>query len=396
MTAAHARDVLAAEHPENNPMIQSTRLTPWFAAACTFAALLLCGPSGCKRAPKENKDKPGDTTQPVGSAGSGPAAPAGSADKAQPAKPGASTKIGLVFDVGGLGDKSFNDSAHRGLMKAKDELGVQVQYIEPGDGSDRESALRQRAAKGDNLVVGVGFIFSDDITNLAKEFPNVKFACIDYNLPKGVDKIPDNLVGLRFREQEGSFLVGAIAGRVTKTKKVGFVGGMKIPLIRKFEAGYEAGVKQVCPTCQVFSGYAGTEPKAFADPTKGKELALAQYGRGADIVYHASGKTGDGVFNAAKEKNQLAIGVDSDQFHVAPCCVLTSMIKNVDVAVYETIKKVVEGQFKGGEYEFGLKDGGVGFVYDDNNKSKIPQAVADEMKTLTKQIVDGTIKVPVQ
>ena len=377
-------------------MIQSTRLTPWFAAACTFAALLLCGPSGCKRAPKENKDKPGDTTQPVGSAGSGPAAPAGSADKAQPAKPGASTKIGLVFDVGGLGDKSFNDSAHRGLMKAKDELGVQVQYIEPGDGSDRESALRQRAAKGDNLVVGVGFIFSDDITNLAKEFPNVKFACIDYNLPKGVDKIPDNLVGLRFREQEGSFLVGAIAGRVTKTKKVGFVGGMKIPLIRKFEAGYEAGVKQVCPTCQVFSGYAGTEPKAFADPTKGKELALAQYGRGADIVYHASGKTGDGVFNAAKEKNQLAIGVDSDQFHVAPCCVLTSMIKNVDVAVYETIKKVVEGQFKGGEYEFGLKDGGVGFVYDDNNKSKIPQAVADEMKTLTKQIVDGTIKVPVQ
>ena len=377
-------------------MIQSTRLTPWFAAACTFAALLLCGPSGCKRAPKENKDKPGDTTQPVGSAGSGPAAPTGSAEKAQPAKPGASTKIGLVFDVGGLGDKSFNDSAHRGLMKAKDELGVQVQYIEPGDGSDRESALRQRAAKGDNLVVGVGFIFSDDITNLAKEFPNVKFACIDYNLPKGVDKIPDNLVGLRFREQEGSFLVGAIAGRVTKTKKVGFVGGMKIPLIRKFEAGYEAGVKQVCPTCQVFSGYAGTEPKAFADPTKGKELALAQYGRGADIVYHASGKTGDGVFNAAKEKNQLAIGVDSDQFHVAPCCVLTSMIKNVDVAVYETIKKVVEGQFKGGEYEFGLKDGGVGFVYDDNNKSKIPQAVADEMKTLTKQIVDGTIKVPVQ
>jgi len=378
-------------------MIQSSRLIPSFAAALAFAALL-CGPSGCKRAPKENKDKPGDMTQPVGSAGSGSAGSAGSAGvaPAQPGKPGSDVKIGLVFDVGGLGDKSFNDSAHRGLMKAKEELGVQVQYIEPGDGSDRESALRQRAAKGDNLVIGVGFIFSDDITNLAKEFPKVKFACIDYNKPQGVDKIPENLVGLRFREHEGSFLVGAVAGRVTKTKKLGFVGGMKIPLIRKFEAGYEAGVKQTCPTCQIFSGYAGTEPKAFADPTKGKELALAQYGRGADIVYHASGKTGDGVFNAAKEKNKLAIGVDSDQFHVAPCCVLTSMIKNVDVAVYETIKKVAENKFQGGEFEFGLKEGGVGFVYDDNNKSKIPEAVANEMKELTQKIIDGTIKVPVQ
>jgi len=377
-------------------MIQSTRLIPSFPAACAlFAALFLTGPAGCKRAPKEDKGKP-DPTQ-TGSAGSGSAAVgSGSAapDPAQAGKPGASVKIGLVFDVGGLGDKSFNDSAHRGLMKAKDELGVQVQYIEPGDGSDRESALRQRAAKGDDLVIGVGFIFSDDITNLAKEFPKTKFACIDYSKPDGVDKIPENLVGLRFREHEGSFLVGAIAGRVTKTKKVGFVGGMKIPLIQKFEAGYGAGVKQVCPDCQVFSAYAGTEPKAFADPTKGKELALAQYGRGADIVYHASGKTGDGVFNAAKEQNKLAIGVDSDQFHVAPCCVLTSMIKNVDVAVYETIKKVVDKQFAGGELEFGLKDGGVGFVYDDNNKGKIPQAVADEMKELTKKIVDGTIQVP--
>ena len=229
---------------------------------------------------------------------------------------------------------------------------------------------------------------------LLKEFPKTKFACIDYSKPAGVDKIPDNLVGLRFREHEGSFLVGAIAGRVTKTKKIGFVGGMQIPLIRKFEAGYEAGIKQVCPDCEVFSAYAGTEPKAFADPTKGKELALAQYGRGADIIYHASGKTGDGVFNAAKEQSKLVIGVDSDQYHVAPCCVLTSMIKNVDVAVFETIKKVGNNQFTGGELEFGLKDGGVGFVYDEHNKDKIPQAVADEMKALTKQIIDGAIQVP--
>ncbi|HWO20261.1 MAG TPA: BMP family ABC transporter substrate-binding protein [Kofleriaceae bacterium] len=382
-------------------MIQSTRLTPSFVAAATIAATvaaLLCGSSGCKRVSKETKDKPttGSATGSAIETGSGSMAGSGSAGvaPAQPDKPGSQTKIGLVFDVGGLGDKSFNDSAHRGLVKAKDELGVQTQYIEPGDGSDRESALRQRAAKGDDLVIGVGFIFSDDITKLAKEFPKVKFACIDYSLPQTEKQVPDNLVGLRFREHEGSFLVGAVAGRVTKAKKLGFVGGMKIPLIRKFEAGYEAGVKQVCPDCQIFSGYAGTEPKAFADPTKGKELALSQYNRGADIVYHASGKTGDGVFDAAKEKKKLAIGVDSDQFPVAPCCVLTSMIKNVDVAVFETIKKVVEGKFQSGELEFGLKEGGVGFVYDDNNKGKIPQAVADEMKELTKQIVEGKITVP--
>jgi basic membrane protein A and related proteins len=388
-------------------MMQSTRLIPSFAAACAAAALLVSGPAGCKRVDK-NKDKQGsgattgsDTAMGSGAAtGSGagmaPGSATGSAAQPQPTGPGKDVKVGLVFDVGGLGDKSFNDSAHRGLMKAKNDLGVQVQYIEPGEGSERESAMRQRAAKGDNLVIGVGFIFSDDITKLAKEFPSVKFACIDYNKPGTVDKIPDNLVGLRFREHEGSFLVGAIAGRVTKSKKLGFVGGMKIPLIRKFEVGYEAGVKQVCPDCQVFSGYAGTEPKAFADPTKGKELALAQYGRGADIIYHASGKTGDGVFDAAKEKSKLAIGVDSDQYPVAPCCVLTSMIKNVDVAVFETIKKVVENKFESGEYEFGLKDGGVGFVYDDNNKAKIPQAVADEVKALAQQIIDGKITVPVK
>jgi len=377
-------------------MIPTPRLLSALGLASASAALLFCNLSGCKRAPKEPKKEPaaGDPA-----AAKDPAAtqdPAAAKDPATGDAPAGGVKVGLVFDVGGLGDKSFNDAAHRGLMKAKDELGVQVNYIEPGDGSDRESALRQRAAKGDDLVIGVGFIFSDDITNLAKEFPKVKFACIDYNLPEGVEKPPENLVGLRFREQEGSFLVGAIAGRVTKTKKLGFVGGMKIPLIRKFEVGYMAGVKQTCPACKVFSAYAGTEPKAFADPTKGKELAIAQYGRGADIIYHASGKTGDGVFDAAKEQKKMAIGVDSDQFHVAPCCVLTSMLKKVDVAVYDTIKKVKEGKFESGVLEFGLSDDGVGFVYDDNNKDRIPAEVVEEMKGLSKQIIDGTIKVPTE
>jgi basic membrane protein A len=349
---------------------------------------LLAAFTSCKRVSKDEPE-PAKKEAPTEGLTGAPVTP-----PADPAKPGSAIKVGLVFDVGGLGDKSFNDAANRGLVRAKDELGVQVQYIEPGDGSDRESALRQRAAAGDQLVIGVGFIFSNDITKLAKEFPNTKFACIDYNLPAGLDKTPANLVGLRFREHEGSFLVGAIAGRVTKTKKVGFIGGMKIPLIRKFEAGFGAGVKHICPDCTVLSAYAGTEPKAFADPTKGKELALAQYGRGVDIVFHASGKTGDGMFDAAKEQKKLAIGVDSDQFHAAPCCVLTSMIKKVDVAVFDTAKKVVENRFESGVYEFGLGDNGVGFVYDDNNKAMIPQAVVDEVNQLSKQIVDGAIKVP--
>jgi basic membrane protein A and related proteins len=359
-----------------------------FIAGIAGSALIVS--ASCRRPAKENTEKA--TKEPASSpTGSGSAAPGDG-----PAKPSDAIKVGIVFDVGGLGDKSFNDAAHRGLMRAKAELGVQTQYIEPGDGSDRESALRQRAAAGDKLVIGVGFIFSDDITKLAGQFPSTKFGCIDYNLPQGIAKTPDNLVGLSFREHEGSFLVGAIAGRVTKTKKIGFVGGMKIPLIRKFEAGFTAGVKQVCPDCTVVSAYAGTEPKAFADPTKGKELALAQYARGVDIIFHASGKTGDGVFDAAKEQRKFAIGVDSDQFHVAPCCVLTSMIKKVDVAVFDTIKKVNDQKFTSGVYEFGLAEDGVGFVYDDNNRAFIPQAVVDEVNGLAKQVIAGTLKVPTE
>ncbi len=302
-------------------------------------------------------------------------------------------RVGLVFDVGGLGDKSFNDAAHRGLLKAKRELGVSVRFIEPGDGTDRESALRMLASDKYDLVIGVGFIFSDDITKLAAEFPAVKFACIDYSGAAG-SKVPGNLAGLRFREHEGSFLVGVIAGLVSKTRKVGFVGGMKIPLIRKFEAGYEAGVHYVCPTCTVMGAYAGSEPKAFADPTTGRELALTQYGRGADIIYHASGKTGSGVFTAARERGKLAIGTDSDQFHEAPCCVLTSMLKRVDVVVFRTVEAVTKGRFRGGVREFGLAEQGVGFVSDHNNRALLPAAVVRKVRAIERSIIDGEIEVP--
>src|SRR6185312_16568748 len=253
---------------------------------------------------------------------------------------GAGVRVGLVFDIGGKNDRSFNESAWRGLERAKAELGVDVEYIEPTEGADRETALRSLAARGDSLVIGVGFIFGPDLERLAQQFPNVKFAGIDYSPSPGVGTLP-NLAGLRFREHEGSFVVGAIAAMLTHTKIVGFVGGMKIPLIRKFEAGYIAGVHYVCPTCTVLSAYAGTEPRAFADPPLGQELAAAQYGQGADIIFHAAGKTGDGVFAAARERGARAIGVDSDQFDRAPCCVVTSMVKRVDVAVVDIIEDVI-------------------------------------------------------
>jgi basic membrane protein A len=306
---------------------------------------------------------------------------------------GSGVRVGLVFDIGGKNDRSFNESAWRGLERAKAELGVDVEYIEPTEGADRETALRSLAARGDDLVIGVGFIFGPDLERLAAQFPNVKFAGIDYSPSPGVGALP-NLAGLRFREQEGSFVVGAIAAMLTRTKIVGFVGGMKIPLIRKFEAGYIAGVKHVCPTCVVLSAYAGTEPRAFADPPLGQELAAAQYGQGADIIFHAAGKTGDGVFAAARQRGARAIGVDSDQFERAPCCVVTSMVKRVDVAVVDAIKDVIAHKFHGGLHELGLADNGVTFVSDEHNRMLLPLDVVQRARAIADDIVAGKIQVP--
>src|SRR5688572_5310945 len=185
--------------------------------------------------------------------------------------------VGVVFDVGGRGDKSFNDGAYAGADRAIAELGAHVRYVEPGEGSDREAGLRLLAAEDMDLVLGVGFIFTDDLTQLAREYPDVAFAGVDYALQTdaqgNVIPPPANLAALKFREEEGSFLVGALAAQLSKTRKLGFVGGMDIPLIHKFEAGYKAGVKHVCPRCQIFVHYAGVTPDAFANPGKGKELA---------------------------------------------------------------------------------------------------------------------------
>ncbi|MDM7915484.1 MAG: BMP family ABC transporter substrate-binding protein [Candidatus Eisenbacteria bacterium] len=302
--------------------------------------------------------------------------------------------VGLVFDVGGLGDKSFNDSAYQGLVHARDSLGVDVEYLEPAAGTDREAALRQMAAGDRDLVFGIGMLFSDDIATVARDFPNKEFACVDYTVQEGA-QIPPNLAALKFREEQGAFLVGAIAGLVTKTGKVGFVGGMEIPLIRKFEAGYRAGVRHVNPGAEVLVAYAGVTPDAFKNPAKGRELALAQYDAGADIVFHASGSTGLGVFEAARRRDALAIGVDADQQAEAPGHVLTSMIKRVDVAVFETIRAAKEGRFPGGEVQvMGLENGAIDYVYDEANQKWITPEIHDRVEGLKREILAGTIEVP--
>ena len=309
-------------------------------------------------------------------------------------------QVGLVFDIGGRGDKSFNDSAYRGLERAQRELGADIHYHEPAEGADRETGLREYASRGYDLVIGVGFMFSDDIEKMAREFPNVKFACVDYTVKTGPEgeplPLPANLVGLKFREEEGSFLAGATAALVSKTGIVGFVGGMDIPLIHKFEAGYRAGARHVLPHAEVLTAYAGVTASAFKDPAKGKELANSMFDRGADVIFHASGTTGFGVFESARERGKLAIGVDSDQWDEAPGTVLTSMVKDVDVAVFGVIRDIQESRFQGGLRELGLRDDGVRIVRDERNRDLLPDPVWARVEALADSVAAGWIPVPRQ
>ncbi|AXA35451.1 Nucleoside ABC transporter, periplasmic nucleoside-binding protein [Candidatus Sumerlaea chitinivorans] len=301
-------------------------------------------------------------------------------------------KVGLVFDVGGLGDKSFNDAAYAGLMKAKKELGIEAEYREPGEGAHREAHLRNFAKGDTDLIIGVGFLFSDEIRGMAQDFPKKKFACVDYTVDE--QEIPENLAALTFREEEGSFLVGAIAALKSQTGKIGFVGGVESPLIKKFEAGYTQGAKHVRPDVEVKAVYAGVSDSAFKDPQKGKELATSLYDAGCDIIYHASGSTGLGVFKAAEERKKFAIGVDRDQSdEAAPGIILTSMVKNTDQAVFEIIQECARGQFKGGVHSLGLKEGGVGYVYNEKNKELIGEEIHRKVEEIKAKIISGEIKV---
>jgi len=301
-------------------------------------------------------------------------------------------RIGLVFDVGGRGDKSFNDAAYAGLSRAQRELGVTASFLEPVGTEDREAALRLFAAQGLELVIAVGFIFSSDVDAVAAAYPGIHFACVDYS-PKG-DPLPPNVEGLAFREEEGSFLVGGVAGLLSKTHHVGFVGGMTIPLIRKFEVGFDAGVHATCPGCVVHIAYAGSTPDAFKDPAKGKALAISQIASGADVLFHASGATGHGVFEAAHDAHVLAIGVDSDQHDEMPGTVVTSMVKRADVAVFEAIRAVVEHRFEAGMRVFGLAEDGVDYVHEGPHGALVPDDVKAQILVLREQVVSGRVVVP--
>jgi basic membrane protein A and related proteins len=301
-------------------------------------------------------------------------------------------RVGLVFDVGGRGDKSFNDAAYLGVLRAERELGAEVSFLEPSSTEDREAALRLFAARGLDLVIGVGFIFSSDIDAVARAYPNVHFAGVDY--APGPNGIAPNVAALAFHEEEGSFLVGAAAGLVSKTGHVGFVGGMTGPLIRKFEVGYAAGVAAVCPKCIVHSAYVGTTPDAFRDPAKGKALASAQIAAGSDVVYHASGATGHGVFEAAADQKKLAIGVDGDQYDEMPGTVVTSMVKRGDIAVFDTVEDTARGRFRGGMHVFGLAEGGVDWVHEGPHAAGIPDDVKRQVEALRSEIAGGRIVVP--
>ncbi len=329
-----------------------------------------------------------------------------SSTEARPTTPAAAAetskhgpRVGIVFDVGGRGDKSFNDGAYNGAERATRELSAEVRFIEPGDGSDREAGLRLLAAEHMDLVIGVGFIFTDDLMTLAADYPDVRFAGVDLALRTDaaghVLPLPKNLAALKFREEEGSFLVGALAALVGGSKQVGFVGGMDIPLIHKFEQGYRQGVIAVCADCKVIAQYAGATPEAFRNPSKGKELALSQYQSGVNVIFHASGSTGLGVFEAARTTGKLAIGVDADQYGEAPGHVLTSMTKGVDTAVFDTIERTGKDTFTGGVYSFGLAENGVGYVDDEHNRALIGDAARARIEGLKRDIVEGRIHVEV-
>ena len=300
--------------------------------------------------------------------------------------------MGLVFDVGGRGDKSFNDSAFEGLSRAERDLGVTVSYLEPAGSEDREAALRLFAAEHQDLVIAVGFIFTSDIDAVARAYPEVRFACVDYAGPES--SMPPNVLGLSFREEEGSFLVGAVAGLMSRTHHVGFIGGMTIPLIRKFEAGYGAGVVAACPECKVHAAYAGSTPDAFKDPARGRSLAAFEIAAGADVLFHASGATGHGVFEGAKEAGALAIGVDSDQHDDMPGTVVTSMVKRVDVAVYDAIRSVTTGGFRPGMRVFGLREDGIDYVHEGPHATGIPDGVKARVAELRADVVAGVRRVP--
>lgn len=309
---------------------------------------------------------------------------------APPVDPEVPAKVGVVTSIGGLGDKSFNDFTFAGAQRAAAEMGVEIDVVEPLAIGDFEGLLRGMAITGEyKVILAVGFLQRDALAVVAPEFPNQRFIIVD-----SVVAVP-NVTSLIFRENEGSFLVGVLAGMMTKTGRVGFVGGMDVPIIRRFQAGYVAGAKWANPAVTVDVSYVG----GFGDPAGGKEHALAHYGRGGDIIFAAAGKTGLGVFDAAVERGRLAIGVDVDQAHIAPAHIVASMIKGIDTAVYEATLAALKEVLEPGIHEFGLAEGvaGICFLMIDHVRTStvpLPEAVRARVIEARQMIIDGLIIVP--
>ena len=310
--------------------------------------------------------------------------------------PASDIKVGLAYDIGGRGDQSFNDAAAAGLDKAKAEFGIETKEAEATGGeaeSAKEERLRALASAGFNPVIAVGFAYSAAVAKVAKELPDTQFAIIDDEAAVG-----DNIANLVFAEEQGSFLVGAAAALKSESDNIGFVGGVDVPLIHKFEAGYAAGAKEVNPDIKVQVKYLTQPPdfSGFGDPAKGKTAAAGMFDAGADVVYQAAGGSGGGVFEAAQDAGGFAIGVDSDQYNTADPTVrdviITSMIKKVDVAVYDFISTVVDGNFTAGTVTYDLEKDGVGY----STTGGAIDDITDKLDDYKQQIIDGSITVPTE
>jgi basic membrane protein A and related proteins len=292
------------------------------------------------------------------------------------------TQPAVIYDMGGKFDKSFNQAAHTGAERWKKSSGKNYLEFEVSQAAQREQAFRRMAERGANPIVGIGFSQGSSVEKVAKEFPKLQFAIID-----SVVSLP-NVQSIVFKEHEGSFLVGMMAAMASKSGKVGFIGGMDIPLIRKFQCGFEQGAKFANPKAEVVANMTGTTPTAWNDPARGGELAKAQFAAGVDVVFAAAGGTGLGVYQAAKDNGKLAIGVDSNQNHIHPGTMLTSMVKRVDVAVYEAFKGV-----KPGTSALGLKEGGVDVAIDEHNAKLVTAEMKKRVDAARADIISGKVKV---
>ncbi len=299
----------------------------------------------------------------------------------------ADVKPAVVYDLGGKFDKSFNEAAYNGAERFKSEAGVDYRDFEIQNDSQREQALRNFARKGHDPIVAIGFSQAQAVEKVATEFPDTHFAIVDM-----VVDLP-NVRSIVFKEEEGSYLVGMLAAMASKTGKIGFVGGMDIPLIRKFACGYVQGAKAVNPDIEVFQNMTGTTGAAWNDPVRGGELAKSQFDQGADVVYHAAGGTGLGVLQAAADAGKLGIGVDSNQNHLHPGSVLTSMMKRVDNATFAAFDDLKNDAWSGGVQVLGLAEEGVGWAFDDNNKSLITDDMKTKVDAATMDITSGKTKV---